>query len=67
MNSISSTGRIQFDEQMVPTTVVQLRREEALYLEPEKLASVLESPARMARDAQGLLKVVGAINATREA
>ena len=50
---------------MVPASVVQVRREEVLYLEPDKLASVLESPARMARDVHGLLKVLSAINAIR--
>ena len=50
---------------MVPANVFQLRREDALYLEPDKLASVLESPDRMARDVQGLLKVVSAINSIR--
>jgi len=50
---------------MMPQSVVQLRREDALCLEPEKFASVLESPARMARDVQGLLKVVSAMNAIR--
>lgn len=50
---------------MVPASMVHLRREEALYLQPDRLASVLESPARMARDVQGLLKVVSAINAIR--
>src|SRR5947209_5125942 len=50
---------------MAPGNLVQLSREEALSLGPDKLASVLESPARMARDVHGLLKVVSAINAIR--
>ena len=57
--------RIQLDAALVPANVVQLRREEGLYLEPEKLASVLESPGRMARDVHGLLKVISAINSIR--
>jgi len=64
-SSASSADRIQFDATMVPASMVHLRREEALYLQPDRLASVLESPARMARDVQGLLKVVSAINAIR--
>src|SRR5207237_8302755 len=64
-SSASSADRIRFDATMVPASMVHLRREEALYLQPDKLASVLESPARMARDVQGVLKVVSAINAIR--
>src|SRR5690349_12291092 len=50
---------------MAPGNLVQLSREEALSSGPEKLASVLESPGRMAHDVHGLLKVVGAVNAIR--
>ena len=57
--------RIQFDTAMIPAGVVELRREEALCIGSDELASVLESPARMARDVQGLLKVVSAINSIR--
>jgi transcriptional regulator with GAF, ATPase, and Fis domain len=57
-------GRVQLDATMVPANVVQLPRE-ALYLEPEKLASELESPGRLARDVQGLLKVVSALSSIR--
>jgi two-component system, NtrC family, response regulator HydG len=57
--------RVQFDATMVPSGVVQLRREEALCIGSEEFASVLESPARMARDVQCLLKVVNAINSIR--
>lgn len=57
--------RIQLDAALVPANVVQLRREEGLYLGPEKLASVLESPGRLARDVHGLLKVVSALNSIR--
>ena len=57
--------RIQFDALMTPAGVVELRREEALCIGCDELASVLESPARMARDVQGLLKVVSAINTIR--
>src|SRR5205807_4307885 len=57
--------RIELDAALVPANVVQLRREEGLYLGPDKLASVLESPGRMARDVHGLLKVISAINSIR--
>ena len=57
--------RIHLDAALVPANVVQLRREEGLYLGPDKLASVLESPGRMARDVHGLLKVISAINSIR--
>jgi transcriptional regulator with GAF, ATPase, and Fis domain len=63
--SSCNAERVQLDAAMVPANVFQLRREDALYLEPDKLASVLESPERMARDVQGLLKVVCAINSIR--
>src|SRR5213593_99307 len=43
--------------------LIQLSREEALSVGPDKLASVLESPGRMARDVHGLLKLVSAVNA----
>ena len=49
----------------MPANVVQLRREEGLYFAPDKLASVLESPGRMARDVHGLLKVISALNSIR--
>ncbi len=57
--------RIQLDAALVPANVVQLRREEGLYFAPDKLASVLESPGRMARDVHGLLKVISALNSIR--
>jgi transcriptional regulator with GAF, ATPase, and Fis domain len=57
--------RIKLDTTMVPASVVQLRREEALYFEPEKLAGVLESPERMARDVQRLVRVISAMNSIR--
>ncbi|HXZ33164.1 MAG TPA: sigma 54-interacting transcriptional regulator [Terriglobales bacterium] len=57
--------RVQLDATMVPANVVQLRREEAFYLESEKLADVLGSPGRLVRDVLGLLKVVSAINSIR--
>jgi two-component system, NtrC family, response regulator HydG len=61
----SSAERIQLDSTLVPASVVQLRREEALYSELEKLACVLESPKRMAHDVQGLVKVLTAVNSIR--
>jgi transcriptional regulator with GAF, ATPase, and Fis domain len=63
--SAASDERVQFDTAMAPQTVVQLRREEALYMEPEKLLSSPDSPARIARDLQGLLKVITALNSIR--
>src|SRR2546429_9681986 len=45
--------------------LIQLSREEALSVGPDKLASVLESPGRMARDVHGLLKVISALNSIR--
>jgi transcriptional regulator with GAF, ATPase, and Fis domain len=57
--------RVQFDARMTPHTVVQLRREEALYLEPQKLAAAGEPSSRIARDLQGLLKVITALNSIR--
>jgi transcriptional regulator with GAF, ATPase, and Fis domain len=60
-----SAERIKLDTTMVPASVVQLRREEALYFEPENLAYVLESPERMARDMRGLVRVIGAMNSIR--
>jgi two-component system, NtrC family, response regulator HydG len=62
---VSTCDRIVFDAEMAPGNLVQLSREEALSSGPEKLASVLESPGRMAHDVHGLLKVVGAVNAIR--
>ena len=59
------TDRIQFDSTMVPSGVIQLRREEAFCLGSAELAALLESPDRMARDVQGLLKVLNAINSIR--
>jgi len=61
----SSSDRIVFDAEMAPGNLIQLTREEALSLGPDKLASVLESPERMARDVHGLLKVISAVNAIR--
>jgi transcriptional regulator with GAF, ATPase, and Fis domain len=61
----AKTDKIYFDAAMLADNVLHIRREEALYFEPQKLASVLESPARMARDVHGLLKILTAINAIR--
>jgi transcriptional regulator with GAF, ATPase, and Fis domain len=63
--STASSECVYFDAEITPKTVVQLRREEALYIEPEKLFSAPESPARIARDLQGLLKVITALNSIR--
>jgi len=59
----STSDRIVFDAEMALGNLIQLSREEALSVGPDKLASVLESPGRMARDVHGLLKLVSAVNA----
>ncbi|HEV2175876.1 MAG TPA: sigma 54-interacting transcriptional regulator [Terriglobia bacterium] len=45
---------------------IQLRREDAVYLQPEKMLSQLPPTSRKARDLNALLKISTAINSIRE-
>ncbi len=47
---------------VITRSTVRLRREDALYLRPEKVAAELPGSARMARDLNALLKISTSIN-----
>ncbi len=53
------------DAEMVEGRTVHLRREDALYLQSEKLQAVLTQDSRAARDLNALLKISASINSAR--
>jgi Nif-specific regulatory protein len=50
------------DEQLVTQSTVQLRKQDAFYLQPEKVMAALPPTARIARDLNVLLKISSVIN-----
>lgn len=59
--------RVDFDESKLATqSTVRLRRQDAFYLHPEKVLSVLPPTARIARDLNTLLKVSTVINSIQD-
>src|SRR5215213_5156686 len=59
--------RVDFDESKLATqSTVRLRRQDAFYLHPEKVLSVLPPTARVARDLNTLLKVSTIINSIQD-
>lgn len=54
------------DAGMVTQSTVILRREDAFYLQPEKVMAALPPTARIARDLNALLKISTVINSTRD-
>jgi pSer/pThr/pTyr-binding forkhead associated (FHA) protein len=62
-----SSTPIQLDEdKLVTLSTVRLGKEEALYLQPDKVLERLPPTARIARDLNALLKVSTAINSVRD-
>jgi Nif-specific regulatory protein len=58
---------VQLDDSKVITqTTILLRREEAFYLQPEKVMAALPPTARIARDLNALLKISTVVNSTRD-
>lgn len=53
------------DESLLAGVTVELRREDALYLDSDKVQAALNSDERTARDLNTLLKISAAINASR--
>ena len=53
------------DGHLVTRTTLTLRRDEALYLQPERVRNALPESARLARDLNALLEVSAAINSLR--
>lgn len=53
------------DANVITQSTILLRREEAFYLQPEKVMAALPPTARIARDLNGLLKISTVINSTR--
>ena len=53
------------DESLLAGVTVELRHEDALYLDAEKVQAALNSDERTARDLNTLLKISAAINASR--
>lgn len=61
------TKVIQSDEaNLITRSTVRLRREDALYLRPEKVLAELPATARVARDLNALLKISKTINSIHE-
>ena len=60
-------ARVNFDDsKLVTQSTVRLRGQDAFYLHPEKVLSVLPPTARIARDLNTLLKISTAINSIQE-
>ncbi|HEX8179049.1 MAG TPA: sigma 54-interacting transcriptional regulator [Pyrinomonadaceae bacterium] len=55
------------ERDMVSSSTVRLRPEDALYLRPDRMLTTLPPPAQMARDLAALLKLCTTINALRDA
>ena len=60
-----SGTQVEFDESGLTTSAVWLRREDALYLQPDKLLSVVPATARLARNLNALLKISRAVHSVR--
>jgi Nif-specific regulatory protein len=54
------------EEAFAIRSTIRLRREEAVYLHPEKLSEALPASARMARDLSALMKISTVINSIRD-
>jgi len=50
----------------ITRTTIQLRRDDAVYLQPEKVLAALPATARVARDLNALLKISTIINSVRD-
>lgn len=61
----SALSQVEFDDAGLTTSAVWLRREDALYLQPEKLLSVVPATARLARNLNALLKISRAVHSVR--
>ncbi len=63
---IKSVAARQVDEaDLITRSTVRLRREDALYLQPDRVLSELPTTARIARDLNTLLRISAAINSIR--
>lgn len=62
--SVTAAQRDEAD--LITRSTVRLRRDEALYLRPDKVLSQLPATARIARDLNTLLRISAAINSIRE-
>jgi len=61
----SALSPVEFDDAGLTTSAVWLRREDAVYLQPEKLLSVVPATARLARNLNALLKISRAVHSVR--
>jgi transcriptional regulator with GAF, ATPase, and Fis domain len=62
-----ATAAIQSDEvNLITRSTVRLRREDSLYLRPDKVQAELPATARVARDLNALLKISTTINSIRD-
>ncbi len=55
-----------FNETQVPTSTVQLKADDALYLNPDRVLASLPAGARVARDLNALLKIATKIGGIRD-
>jgi Nif-specific regulatory protein len=59
-------SQVRLDEaRLVTQSTIRLRREDALYLQPEKVLTALPPTVRLTRDLNALLKISTAINSIR--
>lgn len=54
------------DEELLTKSTVQLRRQDAIYLQPEKVRALLPPTARIARDLNVLLKISTVVNTIQD-
>ena len=61
-----AAGPVQVDERhLITRSTIRLRREDSLYLRPDKLRASLPPASRVARDLNALLSISAAINSVR--
>ncbi|MBI4473036.1 MAG: sigma 54-interacting transcriptional regulator, partial [Acidobacteria bacterium] len=55
------------EDEFITAITVKLQQDEAVYLDPDKIAQTLQPSARLARDLSALVRISSAINAIRNA
>ncbi len=59
-------GRVEFDDNQLTHATAQIRPEDVLYLQPDRILSELPATSRLARNLNTLLKISRVVHATRD-
>lgn len=62
----TTAGATQLDDQLIARTTIRLERENAFYLDPQKIFEALPPSARLAQDLNALLKISTRLNTFRD-